>query len=197
MIRHLLLVLLLGTLSTFAYANDASVMVSGKSGDGAPGWSIMTLLPSGWNKDCCTYAATISANLVLYQGAWTGKPERVMVLNVWPAKLPTLEAELQDDRQHYLQSDARGKASAFPLTHPRAIACQGVLYQGSDHIDDMVVFCDPGKQSGIRYSWSMTVSATDPNRQGLIDTFKQVVQGSVYKTYVPASRPSQATAAKP
>lgn len=194
--RRLWLALLLGTFATFACANDASVMVYGKSEDNAPGWSIMTSLPSGWNKDCCTYAATIGANLVLYQGAWTGKPERVMVLNVWPAKLPTLDAELQDDRQHYLGSDPHGRANAFPLANPRAIACQGVLYQGSDHIDDVVVFCDPGKRSGIRYSWSMTVSAADPNRQALIDRFKQVVQDSVYMPYVAASKPSPTAAAK-
>ena len=195
--RDLWFVLLLSTLPTLTYANDASVMVYGKSADNAPGWSIATVLPAGWNKNCCTYATTIGANLVLYQGEWTGKPERVMVLNVWTAKLPTLDAELQDDRQHYLQSDAHGKANTFPLTNPRAIACRGVLYQGSDHIDDVVVFCDPGKKTGIRYSWSMTVSATDPHRQALIDTFKHVVQDTVYMTYVPESKPSPAAAAKP
>jgi hypothetical protein len=195
--RRLWPVLLLGGLSTLACAKDASVMVYGKAGETAPGWSIMTLLPSGWNNDCCTYAAAIGASLVLYRGAWTGRPERVMVLNVWPAKLPTLDAELQDDRQHYLQSDAHGKANAFPLANPRAIACQGVLYQGSDHIDDVVVFCDPGKKSGIRYSWSMTVSATDPDRQALIDAFKQVVRDSVYMVYVSKPKPSNTPAAKP
>jgi len=194
--RRWWVVLLLSALSTLACAKDASVMVYGKPADNTPGWSIMTLLPAGWNKDCCTYATTIGANLVLYQGAWTGRPERVMVLNVWTATRPTLAADLQDDRQHYLQSDTHGKANPFPLKNPRAITCQGVLYQGSDHIDDVVVFCDPGKKSGIRYSWSMTVSAADPNRQALIDTFKQVVQDSVYMTYVPESKPSPAAAAK-
>jgi hypothetical protein len=196
--RRLWLVLLLTALAPLAYAKgtDAKdVLVYGKPDGNVPGWAISTDLPKGWTHDCCTYAATIGANLVLYQGAWTGKPERVMVLNVWTAKLPTLDAELQDDRQHYLQADAHGRANAFPLANPRAIACQGVLYQGSDHIDDVVVFCDPGKKSGIRYSWSMTVSAADPNRQALIDTFKQVVRDSVYMTYVPESKPSH-TAAK-
>lgn len=197
--RRLWLVLLLSAMASLAYAKgiDAqSVLVHGKAGGEAPGWAVRADLPKGWTQDCCTYAATIGANLVLYQGAWTGKPERVMVLNVWPAKLPTLDAELQDDRQHYLQSDAHGKANAFPLTSPRALACQGVFYQGSDHIDDVVVFCDPGKRSGIRYSWSMTVGAADPNRQALIDTFKQVVRDSAYMTYVTEPKPSKTAAAK-
>jgi hypothetical protein len=194
------LVLLLSALTPLVCAKDThaqDVLVHGKIDGNAPAWSISTDLPKGWTQDCCTYAATIGASLVLYQGAWTGKPERVMVLNVWPAKLPTLDAELQDDRQHYLQSDTHGKANPFPLKNPRAIACQGVLYQGSDHIDDVVVFCDPGKKSGIRYSWSMTFSAADPNRRALVDTFKQVVQDSVYMTYVPESKSSPTAAAKP
>lgn len=61
----------------------------------------------------------------------------------------------------------------------------------------MVVFCDPGKKSGIRYSWSMTVSATDPDRQALIDAFKQVVRDSVYMVYVSKPKPSNTPAAKP
>lgn len=184
-----MVVLLLGVLAAQAYGKNTdahTVMVYG--GQDGPGWAIATELPAGWNDDCCTYAKAIGVNLVLYQGEWTGKPERVMVLNVWPAKLPTLAAEVDEDRQHYLQSDAHGKADAFPVTNPRAITCQGVLYRGSDHIDDAVVFCDPGKQSGVRYSWSMTVNEADPNRQTLLATFKRVVEQSGYmKHEKPAS----------
>lgn len=195
--RRLWLVLLLNALAPLVCAKDTDaqgVMVYGKADGKAPGWAISTDLPKGWTQDCCTYAAGIGVNLVLYQGEWTGKPERVMVLNVWPVKLPTLAAEIQDDRQHYLQSDPHGKADGFPVTSPSAMACQGVFYQGSDHLDDVVVFCDPGKASGIRYSWSMTLSAADPNRQALIDTFKQVVQHSSYMTYVQGSVPTHAKA---
>lgn len=187
-------VLLLGVLAAQAHGKNTdahTVLVYG--GQDAPGWAITTELPAGWNKDCCTYAKAIGVNLVLYQGEWTGKPERVMVLNVWPAKLPTLAAEVDEDRQHYLQSDAHGKAAPFPVASPRAITCQGVFYQGSDHIDDAVVFCDPGKASGVRYSWSMTVSDTDPNRQTLLATFKRVVEQSVYMKY---EKPAPTTATK-
>lgn len=194
---RLMLALLLVVLAPLAYAKSAdaqAVMVYGKADGKAPGWAIMTSMPLGWHNDCCTYAAAIGVNLVLYQGEWTGKPERVMVLNVWPSKFPTLEAEMQDDRQHYLQSDPHGKVDEFVVINPHTIACQGVLYHGSDHVDDTVVFCDPGKQSGIRYSWSMTLSANDPNRQALIDAFKQVVQHSSYMTYVQGSTPTHTTA---
>jgi hypothetical protein len=196
-IWRLLFVLLVGTLAPSVFASEAGgqgVIVYGKADGKAPGWAIKTDLPNGWTNDCCTYAAAIGVNLVLYQGQWTGKPERVMVLNVWPAKLPTLATELQDDRQHYLQSDPHGKADGFQVRSPHAIACQGVLYQGSDHVDDVVVFCDPGEASGIRYSWSMTIRADDPNRQALIDTFKQVVQHSSYMTYVQGATPPHANA---
>jgi hypothetical protein len=189
--------LLCGLLTALGYAGriDAqAATASGKAEAVAPGWTITTDLPKGWNKDCCTYAAAIGVNLVLYQGEWTGKPERVMVLNVWPSKLPALSAELQDDRQHYLKSDPHGVAADFSMADPHGIGCQGVLYHGSDHVDDMVVFCDPGKQSGIRYSWSMTLSASDPNRQALINTFKQVVQHSAYVSHLQPSAPTHPTA---
>lgn len=194
MIR-LLLALLLVASAPLAYAKDTqAVMVYGKADGKAPGWAITTSVPQGWNNDCCTYAAAIGVNLVLYQGEWSGKPERVMVLNVWPSKFPTLAAEMQDDRQHYLQSDPRGKVDAFSVANPRSISCEGVLYHGSDHIDDAVVFCDPGERSGIRYSWSMTLNANDPKRQALLDAFKQVVQHSSYMTYVQGSTPASTTA---
>lgn len=194
-----LLVLLLSVLAAQAYGKDSgahTVMVYGKATSSGPGWAVMTELPVGWTNDCCTYASVIGANLVLYQGAWTGKPERVMVLNVWPARLPTLDAELQEDREHYLKSDSHGKVETFVVANPKTITCQGVLYRGSDHIDDAVVFCDPGKDSGVRYSWSMTVSETDPNRQALIGTFKRVVDQSRYMKYVPEEKPSHAAAPK-
>jgi hypothetical protein len=54
------------------------------------------------DQDCCTYASAIGVNYVLYQGDWTGKPDRVIVLNVWPSKLPSLDVELQDDQQALL-----------------------------------------------------------------------------------------------
>lgn len=192
-----LLMVLLSALAPLvcAKSTDAQgVMVYGKADGKAPGWAISTELPKGWMQDCCTYAAGIGVNLVLYQGEWTGKPERVMVLNVWPAQRPTLAAEIQDDRQHYLQSDPHGRADGFAVANPSAISCQGVFYQGSDHLDDVVVFCDPGKASGIRYSWSMTLGATDPNRQALLDTFRQVVRHSSYMAYVQGSAPKHASA---
>jgi hypothetical protein len=191
---RLMFALLLVVLAPLAYAKDSqAVTVHGKADGNAPGWAITASTPLGWTNDCCTYAAAIGVNLVLYQGQWTGKPERVMVLNVWPSKFPTLEAELQDDRQHYLQADPHGTVDGFSVPNPHSISCQGVLYHGSDHVDDVVVFCDPGKQSGIRYSWSMTLSANEPNRQALIDAFKHVVQGSSYMTYAQGSTPAHAT----
>jgi hypothetical protein len=187
--RRLLAVLLLAAVTLTAYAESGpdapGVMVYGKPDGDVPGWAIMTDLLPGWTKDCCTYAAAIGVNLVLYQGEWTGKPDRVIVLNVWPTKLPTLDAELQDDRKHYLQTDAGGKVEAFAVSSPKSIACQGVMYHGSDHVDDVVVFCDPGKATGIHYSWSMTVAAADPKRQPSLDAFKQVVEHSSYMRYVP------------
>jgi hypothetical protein len=63
--------------------------------------------------------------------------------------------------------------------------CKGVLYAGSDHVDDVVVFCDPGKSAGIRYSWSMTIGHGDPQTQAVFNAFKQVVEKSSYAEYVP------------
>jgi hypothetical protein len=62
-----------------------------------------------------------------------------------------------------------------------------VSYEGADHVDDVVVFCDPGKASGIRYSWSMTLGAADPMRKPLLDAFRQVVEHSRYAKGVQAS----------
>lgn len=165
---------------------DTAVAAHGPADGNVPAWTINTTAPVGWTKDCCTYASAIGVNYVLYQGEWTGKPDRVMVLNVWPSKLASLDVELQDDRKHYLQLDPAGKVNPFPVSNSH-MPCQGVLYSGADHVDDVVVFCDPGKVAGIRYSWSMTIGATDPLRQQLLDTFKQVVEHSSYAKYVPTS----------
>lgn len=165
---------------------DTAVQAHGPADGTVPAWSIVTAAPAGWTKDCCTYASAIGVNYVLYQGAWTGKPDRVMVLNVWPSKLDSLDAELQDDRKHYLQTDPAGKVNPFPVKNGH-MPCSGVLYSGTDHVDDVVVFCDPGKAAGVRYSWSMTIAAADPMRQSLLDAFKRVVEQSSYAKYVAPS----------
>lgn len=196
--QRLFLALLLTAITTTSQAGMAGtpgVIAYGKSDGNVPGWAIMTDLLPGWTNDCCTYASAIGVNLVLYKGDWTGKPDRVIVLNVWTAKLPTLDAELQDDRKHYVQLDPKGSVETFPIASPKSIACQGVMYHGSDHVDDVVMFCDPGKASGIHYSWSMTVGAADPRRQESLDAFKQVVEHSSYMHYIPtpASKSKAAT----
>lgn len=165
--------------SLLAASPDPAAQAHGPADGTAPAWTIATTAPAGWTKDCCTYASAIGVNYVLYQGVWTGKPERVMVLNVWPSKLPTLDAELQDDRVHYLQRDPNGKVDTFAVDN-RHMSCRGVLYTGTDHVDDVIVFCDPGKAAGIRYSWSMAIAADDPQRQSLLDKFKQVAERSSY-----------------
>jgi hypothetical protein len=172
---------------------DASVQVQGAADGNVPGFTLNTAAPTGWTRDCCTYAKAIGVNYVLYQGEWTGKPERVMVLNVWPSKLATLDDELQDDRKHYLENDPHGSAAAFAVSNPH-MPCRGVLYAGSDHLDDVVVFCDPGKQAAIRYSWSMTVAEADPTRAQLLDAFKRVVERSSYATAATSAGSTHAAA---
>lgn len=144
-----------------------------RDGD-TPAWTIAAGTPIGWTRDCCTYARAIGVDAVLYQGEWSGNPQRVMVLNVSPRKLPTLAAEVQADRQRYLQHDPAGKVSGFAVRH-RAMPCEASVYQGSDHVDDVVVFCDPGQASGIRLSWSMAFDDADTARRALLDDFMQVV----------------------
>jgi len=162
---------------------DAKVVtVSGGADESVPGWSIVTVPPAGWTSDCCQYARAIGVNQVFYQGDWTGNPDRVMVLNVWPRKLPSLKAERQADQTQYLKKDPKATVSPFPLSGT-AMTCDGVLYQGTDHVDDVVVFCDPGKAAGIRLSWSMTVAANDPQRASVLALFRQVVQKSRYTKY--------------
>ncbi|WP_130619846.1 hypothetical protein [Dyella amyloliquefaciens] len=163
-----------------AFAADAAqVVINGKADRDVPAWTIRTVLPAGWTQDCCLYAQGIGVNEVLYKGEWTGEPDRVMVLNVWPSKLSSLEAEVQDDRHHYLARDPHGKAGVFELDN-KALACRGLLYEGTDHKDDVVVFCDPGLASGIRLSWSMAFAHDEPGKDALLALFRQVVEQSRY-----------------
>jgi hypothetical protein len=84
--------------------------------------------------------------------------------------------------------------SAFPV-NGTAMSCDGVLYQGSDHMDDAVVFCDPGKATGIRLSWSMTVAAKDPQRASVLALLRQVVQQSTYAKYQRGDKSTSRTSA--
>ena len=183
--KRVLLCLMLLTVAAIVQAavppspEATGVEASGKPDGAIPGWTIATSAPAGWTADCCTYAKAIGVDFVIYQGDWTGEPDRVMVLNVWPRKLPTLAAEWQADQKHYLQHDPRAKVVAFPVSNS-AMDCHGLLYQGTDHIDDAVVFCDPGKAAGIRFSWSMTVAADDAQRQHVTELFLQVIEKSAY-----------------
>ena len=85
------------------------MLASGKADGDVPAWTIDAAPPAGWTADCCTYARAIGVDAVLYQGEWTGKPNRVMVLNVWPAKLASLDDELQADAKRYHQLDPAGQ----------------------------------------------------------------------------------------
>jgi len=161
-------------------------MVYGKADRDVPAWAVLTDLPDGWINDCCMYAKAIGVNLVLYKGEWTGEPERVMVLNVWPSKLSSLEAEVQDDRHHYLDRDPSAKVDALAFDN-KAMTCRGVLYEGTDHKDDAVAFCDPGLATGIRLSWSMTLAHDDPQKVQLLAWFGRVVGQSKYLKYEDAT----------
>ena len=164
-------------------ATPADPLLAHGARDGdAPAWAIAVDTPAGWTRDCCTYARAIGVDAVLYRGEWSGKPQRVMVLNVWPRKLTSLAAEVQADRKRYLQRDPAGKATSFAVQHPD-MPCEATVYEGSDHIDDVLVFCDPGKASGVRFSWSMAFDDADPTRRALLDTFMQVVVASRYQRY--------------
>jgi len=173
------LLCLLASFAAPAAALAKDVTVTGKPDRDVPGWTLHTVLPEGWTQDCCLYAKAIGVNEVLYRGEWTGEPERVMVLNVWPSRLSSLEAEVQDDRHHYLDRDPGGKAGAFALDNP-ALACRGVLYEGTDRKDDVVAFCDPGLASGIRFSWSMTLAHDDGDKAALLALFRRVAEQSRY-----------------
>ena len=160
--------------------NQHDVLARGARDGKVPAWAIAVATPAGWTRDCCTYARAIGVDAVLYQGEWTGKPQRVMVLNVWPSKLPTLQAELDADRKHYLQRDPAAKIRSFPVPHA-AMPCRATVYEGSDHVDDVVAFCDPGKASGVRLSWSMSFDDGDPRQRALLDDFMRVVVASRYR----------------
>ena len=90
------LVLLLLVSVAQAAPVDKDATVSGAAEGDVPAWTLRAPTPDGWTQDCCMYAKAIGVNLVMYKGEWTGEPERVMVLNVWNAKLSSLEAELQE-----------------------------------------------------------------------------------------------------
>ncbi len=175
-VLSLLALVMVATLARAAAPADNMLARGARDGD-TPAWMITAATPAGWTRDCCTYARAIGVNAVLYQGDWSGNPQRVMVLNVWSRKLPTLAAEIQADHKRYLQHDPAGKFSVFAVGHP-AMPCQATVYRGSDHVDDVVVFCDPGTASGIRLSWSMAFDAADPSRRALLDDFMQVVVAS-------------------
>lgn len=163
--------------------DEGMVIVYGKADRTLPGWAIRTVAPAGWTQDCCLRARALGVNLVLYRGEWTGKPERVMVLNVWPARRATLDDELAEDRRQYLQRDPRAKTEDFPARNA-TLTCKGVLYHGSDSEDDAVVFCDAGKAAGVRLSWSMTVAVADPQRAETLAHLHEVIEASAYMTYV-------------
>ena len=166
-----------------AWAADSRLLLAHGARDGAaPAWAVEVASPPGWTRDCCTYAQAIGVDAVLYRGEWTGDPQRVMVLNVWPRKLPTLAAEVQADRTHYLQADPAARAASFSVRNP-AMPCEATVYEGTDHVDDAVVFCDPGKASGVRLSWSMSFDDADPARRALLDDFMRVVVASRYAPY--------------
>jgi hypothetical protein len=137
-------------------------------------------VPQGWTSDCCMYAKAIGVNLALYQGEWTGKPERVILLNVWGRTLPTLQAELDSDRKQYMQRDPKATVDALPVMTKANMTCKGVFYRGSDHEDDAVVFCEPPKSSNLRLSWSMTVADADPERADLLKTFIAIAGKGLY-----------------
>jgi len=179
--RRVLWMLVLCMFATLAQAGTPTdnVLTHGARDGATPAWAISVATPSGWTRDCCTYAHAIGVDAVLYQGEWSGKPQRVMVLNVSPRKLPTLAAEVQADRKRYLQHDPAGKVSDIVVRNP-TMPCEASVYQGSDHVDDVVVFCDPGQASGIRLSWSIAFDDADPSRRALLDDFMRVVVATHY-----------------
>lgn len=177
------------TLSAGASESEARLEVhgDGEANKGMPPWSILAPKPDGWKIDCCDHAKALRTNLVMYQGEWTGKPDRVMVLVVWPSESNSLESSLQADREGYLKDNPAGKIEAFPVTNPNGMACQGVLYEGRKHnedLDDAVVFCEPdNKASGLQLSWAVTIAKNDPAREQVLTSFKHVVEGSAYAAY--------------
>lgn len=155
------------------------LVASGKADGAAAAWTITADAPDGWTADCCTYARAIGVDAVLYRGEWSGEPNRVMVLNVWPARLASLDAELQADRKHYLQRDPAAKVNRLPIALSR-MTCAANVFEGTDRLDDIVVFCDPGKRAGIRLSWSMTLADGDPQRRPLLAALMGVIGTTTY-----------------
>lgn len=181
---------LLAPLAALAGTPADTLLAHGARDGKAPAWAVEVASPIGWTRDCCTYARAIGVDAVLYQGEWTGHPERVMVLNVWPRKLATLADELATDRKRYLARDPGGKATAIAMHNPH-MPCQGVVYEGSDHVDDAVVFCDPGAASGVRLSWSMSFANHDAGKQPLLDAFMRVATDARYRRYVTPAAPKK------
>nr|WP_245187994.1 hypothetical protein [Frateuria flava] len=177
-----MLVVLLLVFAGAAAAADVpgEATATGKPDGAIPGWTLRAPTPVGWTADCCTYARAIGVTEVIYRGEWTGEPYGVMVLNVWPRKLASLDAELDADRKHYLQRDPAAKVGRFPVRH-QGMPCEALVFQGSDQVDDAVVFCDPGKRAGIRLSWSMSFKDADPQRAALLEAFMGVVVGTRYR----------------
>lgn len=190
-----LVLALLCSVALAAASAPPSVAVQGQPDGAVPGWALTTTYPAGWTADCCTYARAIGVNLVIYRGEWTGEPQRVMVLNVWPAALPSLDAEVRADRTHYLKHDPAAKVASFPLRHP-AMACTATVYQGTDRVDDFVVFCDPGKAAGVRLSWSMTLAHADPQRRPLLEDFLRVAVATRYQRGGQAAPPTHRPGAR-
>ena len=188
--KRVLMMLALCVGAAGAQATVAGVLAHGVRDGAAPAWAIAVASPPGWTRDCCTYARAIGVDAVLYQGEWTGRPERVMVLNVWPRKLATLADEVAADRKQYLQRDPASRSTGITIHNPH-MPCQGVLHQGGDHIDDMVVFCDPGEASGIRLSWSMSFADNDAGQRPLLDAFMRVASDASYQRYVAPSAPKK------
>ncbi len=186
--KMLLAVAMLATVTCANAAAPTKTEAHGAPDRDIPGWTISSAVPTGWTGDCCLYAKAIGVDYVVYKGDWSGDPDRVMVLNVWPRKLATLDDEWQADRKQYLQRDPAAKNTTFVIDNPVGMQCHGLLYEGTDHVDDVVVFCDPGPNTGIRLSWSVTIKANDPLRTETLSLFKQVVQQSAYSHYVPAAR---------
>ncbi|HTM29128.1 MAG TPA: hypothetical protein VL097_07245, partial [Rhodanobacter sp.] len=81
MSRRIGLMLALCAFATLAQAagKGDEVLARGARDGNAPAWAISVTTPAGWTRDCCTYARAIGVNAVLYQGEWSGKPQRVMV----------------------------------------------------------------------------------------------------------------------
>ena len=162
-----------------------TVIAYGRAGKHLPGWGLVSSLPAGWTADCCDHARWVGVPLVLYRGDWTGKPEGVIVLNVWLAGSKALHADVVEDRGKYLKRDAKATITPLKFGTPKGMACHGLMYRGSDRVDDAVVFCDPGKRTGIHYSWSNSVDQADPARAQLLHAFRQVVADTIYMRYTP------------